>query len=179
MDGRITAAVLVVAIGAGGYAGWKAYSEMGNLRIELSLARQELEKSKNETRVAKEKAIAVEKELDEAKIQVTSLRTERDSARVLQESAMRQAERLGEELQVAQRQVEYLRLRTNVPPSQLGGMPQLAPQQRPMVIQALPAPRPQGAAVAAPVPGQGYTPPGYPSSSVSQQRTYPGPGSAR
>jgi hypothetical protein len=25
-----------------------------------------------------------------------------------------------------------------------------------MIIQALPAPRPQGAAVAAPVPGQGY-----------------------
>lgn len=154
MDTRITAVILAAAVAGGGYAGWKLYSELGHLRIELASTKQSLEQAKNETRVAKEKAIAVEKELDEQKIQLTAARAERDSARLLQESAFRQTERLQAELQLAQRQVEYLRLRTNVPPSQL--MVPQAVRERPMIIQAIPAPRPQGAAVAAPVPGQGY-----------------------
>jgi hypothetical protein len=153
MDTRITAVVLAAAIAGGGYAGWKFYSELGHLRIELANARQALEQAKTEARVAKEKAAAVEKELDEQKIAVVSLRAERDSARLLQQSAIRQSERLQQDLQLASRQIEYLRARAGVSATQ--ALPQLAPQ-RPMIIQALPAPRPQGAAVAAPVPGQGY-----------------------
>jgi len=165
MDSRISAVVLAVAIAGGGYAGWKFYSQLGHLRIEVANAKQELEQAKLQAAKATEKATAVQKELDEARIQETSLRAERDSARVLQQSAMRQSERLGEELQLAQRQVEYLRARAGVPASQM--MPRTV-QQQPMIIQALPAPRPQSAATRAPVPGQGYGPvqgqPAYPSS---------------
>src|SRR4051812_30353399 len=111
MDTRITAVVLAVAVAGGGYAGWKLYSELGHLRVEVLNTKQALEQSRTEARVQKEKAVALEKDLDEQKIQVTSLRAERDSARLLQQSANRQSERLGEELQLAQRQVEYLRAR--------------------------------------------------------------------
>ena len=153
MDSRITAVLLVAAIAGGGYAGWKLYSEMGQLRIALVTARQSLEQAKTEASVAKEKVSAVQKELDEVKFQATALRTERDSARVMQEAALRHNDRMQQELELAKRQVEYLRARAGVSATQ--GLPQLAPQ-RPMIIQAIPAPRPQGAAVAAPVPGQGY-----------------------
>jgi len=153
MDTRITAVLLAVAVAGGGYAGWKLYSEMGQLRIALVTARQSLEQAKAEASAAKDKVIAVQKDLDEVKFQATALRAERDSAKVMQEAAIRHSERMQQELQLAQQQIQYLRARAGVSASQ--ALPQLAPQ-RPMVIQAIPAPRPQGAAVAAPVPGQGY-----------------------
>ena len=155
MDTRITAVLLVAAVAGGGYAGWKLYSELGRLRVEVASTKQALEQAKTEARVAKEKAVALEKELDEQKFQVTAMRTERDSARVMQQAAMRHSERMQQELMLAQQQIQYLRARAGVSGTQ--ALPQVAPQ-RPMIIQAIPAPRPQGAAVAAPVPGQGYGP---------------------
>jgi hypothetical protein len=153
MDTRITAVLLVAAVAGGGYAGWKLNSELGRLRIEVASTKQALEQAKAEARLSKEKAVALEKDLDEQKFQVTAIRAERDSAKVLQQAALRHSERMQQDLQLAQRQIEYLRARAGVSAGQ--ALPQLAPQ-RPMIIQALPAPRPQGAAVPAPVPGQGY-----------------------
>ena len=156
MDTRITAVLLVAAVAGGGYAGWKLYSELGRLRVEVANTKQELERAKIEVSVAKEKAVVLQKDLDEERFQVTAMRTERDSARVMQQAALRHSERMQQELLLAQQQIQYLRARAGVSAGQ--ALPQLAPPQRPMVIQALPAPRPQGAAVAAPVPGQGYGP---------------------
>jgi hypothetical protein len=158
MDTRIAAVVLAVAVAGGGYAGWRLYGELGKLRVELAATKSELEKSRTEARVAKERTAEVTKELDEQKIFTTALRAERDSARLLMEATQRHNERMQQELQLAMQQVAYLRARAGG-----GGMPaqmtpQLAPQRAPMIIQAIPAPRPQGAAVAAPVPGQGYGP---------------------
>jgi hypothetical protein len=153
MDTRITAVLLAAAVAGGGYAGWKLYSELGRLRVEVVNTKQALEQAKTEARVTREKAVALQKDLDEQKIQVTALTAERDSARVLQQAALRHSERMQQDLLLAQQQIAYLRARAGVSATQ--GLPQLAPQ-RPMIIQALPAPRPQGAAVAAPVPGQGY-----------------------
>jgi hypothetical protein len=105
-----------------------------------------------EARVAKERAAELAKELDEQKLMLVGLRSERDSAKLLLAAEKTHGERVRAELALAQQQIAYLRARAGVPAQ--FAPPTLAPQ-RPMVIQAVPAPRPQGAAApaqAAPYP---------------------------
>jgi hypothetical protein len=157
MQTQIAAALLAVAIAGGGYAGWRVYAELGNVRAELTGTKVALEQAKTEAKAAKEKTNELARERDELKIAEAGLRAERDSARMLIESAQRQNERMAQDMVLMQQQLAYLRARAGTPAQ--FAQPQLMPQ-RPMVIQALPAPRPQsatvGVSVSAPVPGQGY-----------------------
>jgi hypothetical protein len=150
MKTLIVALVGVAAAAGTGYYGWQQKQALDRTSAELMTTRAALSKATGELRKARETLAEVVKELEQQQAVNDKLKSERDAAVafLMQEKAY--GERLRAELTLAQQQIAFMRTR-GAPPAAGRYEPTLAPI-RPMVIQALPAPRPQSAAQPAAAP---------------------------
>jgi len=130
------------AAGASGFYAWQQKQERDRAVSELATARATLTRANDELRKARESLTKVVQELQQQQGAAEKMRSERDSAAafLIQEKAY--GERLRAELSLAQQQLAFARARPS--PAQIA--PPTVVQPRPMVIRALPAPRPQSAA---------------------------------
>lgn len=152
MKTLIVALVGVAAAAGAGYYGWQQRQELDRASAELTTTRAALSRATGELRKARETLAEAAKELEGQQAANDRLRTERDAAVafLMQEKAY--GERLRGELTLAQQQIAFMRSR-GAPPAAARYEPTLAPAPiRPMVIQALPAARPQSAAQPAAAP---------------------------
>lgn len=156
MKTLIVALVGIAAAASAGYYGWQQKKELERTTAELTSTRAALSKATGELTKAKETLVEVVKELQQQQAANEKLKSDRDAALafLMQEKAY--GERLRAELTLAQQQIAFMRTRGAPPPGRYE--PAMAVPVRPMVIQALPAPRPQSAAVPAPAPGMARPP---------------------
>ena len=145
-------ALVIVLLGAagGGFFAWQEHEALARAKTDLASARSALDKASAEMRAAQAEAAGARKALDEQKAALEQAVSERDSAKAFLESEKAHAARLQADIGLVREQLAYMRARATVPAQ--FSQPTLAPQPRPMVIQALPGARARGAAVAAPVP---------------------------
>ena len=148
MKTLIVALISIAAAGAAGYYGWRQKQELERTAAELTGTRAGLSKANGELAKARETLAVAVNELQEQQAANQKLTSERDTAVafLMQEKAY--GERLRAELTLAQQQIAFMRTRGPSAPA-ARYEPALAPQVRPMVIRALPAPQPQGAAMQA------------------------------
>ena len=148
MKTLIVALIGIAAAGGAGYYGWKQKQDLDRTTAELTGTRAALGKATAELAKARATLVEAVKELEQQQAANQKLATERDTAVafLMQEKAY--GERLRAELTLAQQQIAFMRTRG---PSPARYEPSLAPAQ-PMVIRALPAPRPQSAAQPAAAP---------------------------
>ena len=151
MKTLIVALVGIAAAASAGYYGWKQKNELDRTTAELTTTRAALSRATGELTKARQTLVEVAKELEQQQATNEKLRSDRDAAVafLMQEKAY--GERLRAELTLAQQQIAFMRTRGG------GGAPvryepSLAVPPQPMVIRALPAPRPQGAAAPAAAP---------------------------
>ena len=155
MKTMIVALIAFAAAGAGGLYGWQQKSELDRTASALAAARDELARTTGELRSARELLAKANSELREQQAAAEKMRSERDVAVGILQQEKAYGERLRAELTLAQQQLAFVRTRQSqfAPPSIL------QPQQ-PMIIRAIPAPRPQSAASPA-SPIQGQSPQGF------------------
>jgi uncharacterized protein HemX len=142
MKAIIVAIIACGAAGAAGFYAWQQKQELDRTASELATTRATLTRANDELRKARETLARVVQELQEQQAAAEKMRSERDSAVtfLIQEKAY--GERLRAELTLAQKQLAFVRTRQSLAPI----APPTVVQPRPMVIRALPAPRPQSAA---------------------------------
>jgi uncharacterized protein HemX len=153
----IALVIVVLAAGGGGFLGWQQHQELDRIKTELAGAKSALDKASADARTAKADAAGARKELDDQKAAFEQMRVDRDAAKAFLETEKTHAARLQDELSLAREQIAHLRTRSPSP-AQYSQPVVVRPQ--PMRIEAIPAPRPQGAVMspmqAAPAPGQGF-----------------------
>jgi uncharacterized protein HemX len=139
----IVLAIVVLGAAGGGYLGWQQHQELARTKTELASTRSALDKANADARAARADAAAARKAFEDQTAALEQARSERDSAKAFLENEKTHAARLQAELGLAREQLAYMRARGS--PAQYSQPPTVV-RPRPMVIQALPAPRPQGAA---------------------------------
>lgn len=140
-----TIIVAIIAFGVAGAAGfyaWQQKQELDRTAGELATARAALTRADDEVRKARESLAEATRELQRQQTAAEKMRSERDSAAAFLMQEKAHGERLRAELSLAQQQLAFARAR----PSATQIAPPTVVQPRPMVIRALPAPRPQSAA---------------------------------
>lgn len=156
MKTLIVALVGLAAAAGAGYYGWKQKQELDRTSAELTNTRSALSRATGELTKARETLVEVAKELEQQHAANEKLKGERDAAAafLMQEKAY--GERLRAELTLARQQIAFMRSRGGAPAA-ARYEPAIAIPAQPMVIRAIPAPRPQSAASPAQaVPAQGY-----------------------
>ena len=140
MKTLIVALIAFSAAGAAGFYGWQQKSELDRTVAELASTRAALARAADELRAARQTLADAAKEVAEQQADAQQMRTERDAAVGFLQQEKAYGERLRAELALAQQQLAFVRGRQQ---------PQFAPpsavQTQPMIIRAVPAPRPQAA----------------------------------
>jgi uncharacterized protein HemX len=153
----IALVVVVLAAGGGGFLGWQQHQELARTKTDLASTKSALDKASADAATAKADAGAARKELEEQKAAFEQMRADRDAAKAFLETERAHAARLQGELSLAREQIAHMRTRPSSPAQYA---PPSVVQPRPLTIQAIPAPRPQGAVMspmqAAPAPAQGF-----------------------
>jgi uncharacterized protein HemX len=155
MKTMIVALIALAAAGAGGLYGWQQKRELDRNASEFAATRAALAKATAELRSARELLAKATSELQEQQASAEKMRSERDEAVGFLQQEKAHGERLRAELTLAQQQLAFVRTRQSqfAPPS-------VVQPQQPMIIRAIPAPRPQSAASPA-SPIQGQSPQGF------------------
>lgn len=138
----LVALIALAAAGAAGVYGWNQKQAHERTAAELSETRADLARASGELGKAREMLKQVAAELQQSQAAAEKLRGERDAAASFLQQEKAYGERLRAELTLAQQQLAFVRGRqspASAPPTAI-----MRPQQ-PMVIRAVPAPRPQGA----------------------------------
>ena len=156
MKTLIVALVGIAAAGGAGYYGWQQKLGLDRTTAELATTRAALSRATGELTKARETLAEVVKELEQQQAANEKLKSDRDAAVafLMQEKAY--GERVRAELTLAQQQIAFMRTRGASVPGRYP--PPMAVPVQPMVIQALPAPRPQSAAVPAAAPAAARPP---------------------
>ena len=139
----IVALIGIAAAAGAGFYGWQQKQELERTTAELAATRAALSRATGELKKARETLMEVAKELEQQQSANEKLKSERDAAVAFLVQEKAYGERVRAELTLAQQQIAFMRSRGTAPAQFPAAR---AIEAQPMVIRALPAPRPQGAA---------------------------------